>query len=54
MFIGLFNKHILGIYHLPKTVLNLEDSVVNELGSALLHGASILLKEKVIIKHIDT
>lgn len=36
LFIGLLNKHLLGIYCVPMTVLSLGDPVVHELDAALL------------------
>lgn len=39
LLIGLVTKHLLGTYSVPKTVLSLGDSVVNEVVSALLSGS---------------
>lgn len=54
MFTGLFSNHLLHIYPVPKIVFTSGDSVVSEPDSACFDGANTPLREKAIIKHINT
>lgn len=54
LFTGLFSNHLLHIYPVPKIVFTSGDSVVSEPDSACFDGANTPLREKAIIKHINT